>query len=444
MDVPAHIEQLLGALRAGGFVACPVGGCVRDSLLGRSPSDWDLCTDARPEQVKGCVSPRWRTADTGVAHGTVTVLTGGGPVEVTTFRVEGGYSDHRRPDGVRFVTSLEADLARRDFTVNAMALDGQELVDPFGGRQDLEKGLIRCVGEPAARFEEDALRILRALRFAACLDFSIEPATLAAAHAAAPTLRRVSAERVFAELDKLLAGPGAGRVLAASGDILAQVIPAIRPCLGFDLHTPRHDRDLWEHTARAVALAPPWRNVRWALLLHDLAKPACFVRDGEGFGHAPGHAARGAVLARQILTDLRAPGRLVRAVEPLVRWHDTSLPQDTPGARRWLGRWGWPTLEEMIAVKRADLQAHAADPAIRRRMEEADRFEQLAREAHDRGDCVSLEQLAVDGGDLMRAGVCRAGPRLGRLLGAALNEVMEGRLENDPAALLAWAKAQKN
>lgn len=444
MEVPVHVQELLDALRAGGFTACPVGGCVRDSLLGRVPGDWDLCTSARPEQVKQRLSGRWRTVDTGVAHGTVTVLTAGGPVEVTTFRVEDGYSDHRRPDGVRFVASLEEDLARRDFTVNAMALDEGGIVDPFGGRADLEARVIRCVGEPAARFEEDALRILRALRFAACLDFSIEPATLAAARAAAPTLCRVSAERVFAELDKLLRGAGAGRVLAESGDILAQVIPAIGPCLGFDLHTPRHDRDLWAHIARAVGLAPARRNVRWALLLHDLAKPACFALDARGVGHAPGHAARGAALARQILADLKAPGRLARAVEPLVRWHDTPMPQDLPGARRWLGRWGWPTLEEMVAVKRADLRAHAATAVIRRRLEEADRFERLAGEAHRRGDCVSLEQLAVNGSDLMRAGVCKAGPRLGRLLGAALNEVIEGRLENDPETLLAWAKTQKN
>ena len=314
MEVPAHVQQLLAALRAGGFVACPVGGCVRDSLLGRVPGDWDVCTSARPEQVKACAAPRWRTADTGIAHGTVTVLTAGGPVEVTTFRVEGGYSDHRRPDGVRFVADLKEDLARRDFTVNAMALDEGGIVDPFGGRADLQAKVIRCVGEPAARFEEDALRILRALRFAACLDFSVEPATLAAARAAAPTLCRVSAERVFTELDKLLLGPGAGRVLAECGDILARVIPAVGPCLEFDLRSPRHDRDLWDHITRAVALAPPRRNVRWALLLHDLAKPDCFVLDREGFGHAPGHAARGAALAKQVLADLKAPGRLVQGV----------------------------------------------------------------------------------------------------------------------------------
>ena len=443
MEVPAHVEQLLAALRAGGFVACPVGGCVRDSLLGRAPGDWDLCTSARPEQVKACAAPRWRALDTGIAHGTVTVLTGDGPVEVTTFRVEGGYSDHRRPDGVRFVADLEEDLARRDFTINAMALDEGGIVDPFGGRADLAAGFIRCVGEPARRFEEDALRILRALRFASCLDFSIEPATLAAARAAAPTLTRVSAERVFAELDKLLLGPGAGRVLAQCGDILAHAVPAIGPCLGFDLRSPRHELDLWGHIARAVGLAPPRRNVRWALLLHDLAKPGCFVLDGQGFGHAPGHAARGAVLAKEVLARLKAPGRLVQGVQPLVRWHDTPLPQDTPGVRRWLGRWGWPTLEDLIAVKRADLLAHADGPAIRRRLQETARFEKLARQAHRRGDCVRVDQLAVSGADLMNAGVCRAGPRMGRLLGAALNEVIEGRVENHPAALLAWARKQK-
>ena len=220
-------------------------------------------------------------------------------------------------------------------------------------------------------------------------------------------------------------------------------MPAIGPCLGFDLRSPRHELDLWGHIARAVGLAPPRRNVRWALLLHDLAKPDCFVLDGQGFGHAPGHAARGAVLAKEVLARLKAPGRLVQGVQPLVRWHDTPLPQDTPGVRRWLGRWGWPTLEDLIAVKRADLLAHADGPVIRRRLQETARFEKLARQAHRRGDCVRVDQLAVSGADLMNAGVCRAGPRMGRLLGAALNEVIEGRVENHPAALLAWARQQK-
>ena len=212
---------VLERLNAAGHRAVLVGGCVRDRLMGRTPHDYDAATSARPEQIREACAPM-RVVETGVRHGTVTVLSGGLPVEVTTFRVEGGYSDHRRPDGVRFVADLEEDLARRDFTINAMALDEGGIVDPFGGRADLSAGFIRCVGEPARRFEEDALRILRALRFASCLDFSIEPATLAAARAAAPTLTRVSAERVFAELDKLLLGPGAGRVLAQCGDILAR------------------------------------------------------------------------------------------------------------------------------------------------------------------------------------------------------------------------------
>ena len=444
MELPAHVTDLLRALRAAGFVACPVGGCVRDSLLGRLPQDWDVGTSALPDQVKACAAGRWPVADTGLVHGTVTVVVDGAPVEVTTFRAEQGYSDHRRPDRVRFVQSLEEDLARRDFTINAMALTEQGLVDPFGGREDLAAGVVRCVGEPARRFSEDALRILRALRFAACLDFAIEPATLAAARAAAPTLARVSAERKFAELDKLLAGPGAGRVLAGQGDILARVVPAIGPCLGFELYSPRHELDLWAHTARALALAPPVQAVRWALLLHDLAKPDCFVRDENGVGHAPGHAAQGAALAGTTLRGLKAPARLIRRVEALVRLHDTPLPQTLPGARRWLGRWGWPFLEQLLAVKRADLAAHADCEAIRRRLEEAGRFEVLARGALARGDCVTLDQMAVNGADLLAAGLCAPGPRLGRLLAAALDGVVEGRLPNEKEALLAWAARQKN
>lgn len=443
MELPRHVGCLLERLQAAGHEACPVGGCVRDSLLGRPPKDWDVCTNARPEQVKACAAGRWPTVDTGLAHGTVTVIVQGQPVEVTTWRTDEGYTDHRRPDRVRFVSSLEEDLARRDFTVNAMALRGQELADPFGGRTDLAAGIIRCVGEPERRFQEDALRILRALRFASELDFAIEPVTLAAARAAAPTLRRVSAERVFAELDRLLRGPGAGRVLAECGGILAAVIPPVEACLAFDLHTNRHDRDLWGHTAAAVGLAPPVAAVRWALLFHDMAKPDCFELDRHGAGHAPGHAERGARLAEETLRRLKAPGALVRKVPVLVRRHDTPLPQNLPGARRWLGRWGWPALEQLIAVRRADLDAHAPCGSIRRRRQETDRFEQLCEEIRLRGDCVSLAQLALRGDDLQRAGICRSGPRLGRLLRAALDEVVEGRLANDRAVLLKWAAGHK-
>ena len=335
VEPPAPALAAIARLRAAGFPAYLVGGCVRDTLLGRVPGDWDITTAALPEQVEAVFAGE-RIIETGLKHGTVTVLLDGLPLEITTFRTEAAYSDHRHPDAVAFTPSLTEDLARRDFTINAMAWtrentgDGLNagLQDPFGGQADLEKKLIRCVGDPHKRFEEDALRILRALRFASQLDFTIDPATAAAAHALRDTLALVSRERIAVELTKLLCGPAARRIIVEYWEILSVPLPELAPMAGLDQRNKHHCYDVLEHSAAAVEAVPPEKLLRWAALLHDVAKPACFTVDEAGRGHFYGHAKRGAPMAREIMTRLRFDKDTVNRVAQLVELHD--YPIDPP------------------------------------------------------------------------------------------------------------------
>ena len=275
--LPQAVRYVLERLEDAGFAAYAVGGCVRDTLLGRTPGDWDVTTAARPEQVLALFDGY--AIPTGLKHGTVTVRAGEMHIEVTTFRADGTYTDHRRPDQVFFSDRLEEDLCRRDLTVNAMAMDLRgHITDLYGGREDLEAGILRCVGEPERRFEEDALRILRTLRFAAVLGFSVEPRTDTALRVKAPLLRCIAAERILTEMDKLLCGSHVLPVLLNWPDVLAMFLPEIAPCVGFDQHNRHHIYDVWGHGAHAVAAVPAEVVLRWTMLLHDIGKPACFTR----------------------------------------------------------------------------------------------------------------------------------------------------------------------
>ncbi len=435
IELPPAPARILSALRRAGFAAYAVGGCVRDSLRGVTPHDWDICTAARPEQVKACLPGRY--LDAGLSHGTVTLLLSDGQYEITTFRADGAYSDGRRPDSVTYLQDVTGDLARRDFTINAMAYAPETgLVDPFGGRADLSAGRIRCVGAPRERFSEDALRILRALRFAAALKFSIDADTAAGMRACRALLTQISGERVRAELDGMLTGAGALCVLLGYPDVLGVCVPEILPCVGFDQHSPYHCYDVWEHTARAVAYAPPVLRVRLALLLHDLGKPARFTRGADGRGHFYGHPAESERIARAALRRLRYDGETLRRVCLLVRYHDADVFPTDVSARRWLSRLGAAQLSELIEVKRADAAAHAG---AERKLAHVAAFEARVNAALADGACVSLRQLAVDGSDMLALGI-PAGPEVGRALGALLSAVLEGTLPNERGALLAAAR----
>lgn len=443
--LPRDAAWLLQTLRGAGYSAYVVGGCVRDSLLGRQPGDWDLCTSARPEQMRALFQDR-QLILTGEKHGTVGVVLHGKPYEITTYRQDGDYHDHRHPDKVCFVEELAQDLARRDFTINAMAYaPGEGVIDLYGGRQDLKAGIVRCVGKPADRFAEDALRILRALRFAARLGFVLEPETAAAAQAASQTLQTVSAERLYAELDGILMAAGAGKVLAQYGGILAGAVPEIAPCMGCTQPGRWHCYDVWQHTAVAVEKLDPrgqdTRGVRvlcWATFLHDIAKPLCRSVGPDGAAHFRGHNQRGAGLARTILRRLKAPGYLIEGAVGLIAIHDAPLPADDAAILKSLNRYGAVFLRRLCALKYADLDAHAHTPEVALRREDVSVFERRMSELAKTG-CYTMHQLAVNGADLMQAGM-PAGPEVGHTLHALLLAVMEGRLPNERDALLDAAR----
>lgn len=437
LSLPAPVETALRRLRDAGFSAYIVGGCVRDALLGKTPSDYDITTSALPEET-ATVFAGERVIETGVRHGTVTVLLGGMPLEITAFRVDGAYSDGRHPDAVSFTRSLREDLARRDFTMNAIAYHPEEgLVDCFGGQADIAAGIIRCVGTPETRFKEDALRILRAVRFSSVLGFSVEAATAQAAHACRALLTQVSAERVAAELQKLLCGKHVRAVLLAYIDILGVPVPELLPMRSFAQHNIHHIYDVWEHTAAAVEAVPPEPVLRLAALLHDIGKPGCFTLDAQNVGHFYGHAARSEEITQTVLRRLRLDNATRARVALLVREHD-SLIEATPRAvRRALSRLTPPVFSQLLALKRADNLAQ--NPAYRSRQTEYDRLEALAGEILAQADCLTLRDLAVRGGDLLALGI-PAGPAVGAALNRLLDAVLSGAVPNERAALLAYLR----
>ncbi len=437
MTIPDQVKTALERLNAAGYETYVVGGAVRDLVRGSGPvRDWDLATAALPEQTEAEFRD-FPLIETGLKHGTVTVLLDGLPLEITTFRVDGAYTDHRRPDGVRFTGRLEEDLARRDFTINAMAWrPGHEMVDLFGGREDLRRGVIRCVGAPERRFREDALRILRALRFSSELCFAIENETAAALRSQRQLLGTVSPERVHNELTRLLCGPGAEEVLLEYGDVLAAPIPELAPMLGLQQHNPHHDRDVWVHTAAVVGAVPPRPVLRWAALLHDVGKPECFTADEKGTGHFYGHARRGAELADAVLSRLRFDTRSRGRIVELIRRHDGPIPPEERAVARLLSRMGPEGTEELIALHRADTLGQS--PLCRGRLADYDRAEELRRELLEREACFSLKDLAVNGRDLLAMGL--RGRAVGRGLDICLSAVLDGRVPNRREELLMLLK----
>ena len=435
MTIPSFVQETLRRLETAGYSAHCVGGCVRDALLGVPPHDWDITTSARPEAVTALFSGH--CIPTGLLHGTVTVLTPGGPLEVTTHRKDGAYLDNRRPSAVDFSASLEEDLARRDFTVNAMAVDLRgALTDPFGGQEDLSAGLLRCVGDPETRFREDGLRVIRGLRFAAQLGFSLEPETAAAVRRCRGLLKNMAAERLEAELTRLLCGRVPLPVLLAYPEVLGIILPELLPSVGFDQQTPYHCYTVWEHSVRALAAVPPEPVLRWTMLLHDLGKPASFSLDEGGQGHFYGHGEESRRLAAAALGRLKMAHQPRDAILELIRCHDYPLSPTPKLVRRALGRFGEETLRRLIAIQRADNLAQA--PAYRGRQTHLDQVEAALEGTLRDGQCFTLAQLAVNGRDLAALGL--EGPAIGAALRALLEDVVEGRSPNDRAVLLAAAK----
>ncbi len=437
ITIPQYALTVVEQLEKFGFEAYVVGGCVRDSLLGICPKDWDVCTNATPQEVLR-VFRRRPVIKTGLKHGTVTVMVDREPVEVTTFRIDGAYTDNRHPDAVTFVSRVEEDLARRDFTINAMAYNPTRgLVDAFDGRRDLAEGRIRCVGEPDERFNEDGLRIMRALRFAARFDFGIESETAFSIRRNRHLLENVSVERIYKELKGMLVGKGAQSMLLAFPDVMAVIIPELAPTFGFEQRNPHHRYDVWTHTAHAVQAAPASEPLRLAMLLHDIGKPACHSIGEDGTAHFYHHPERSAELAESILTRLKSDNATLRRVVTLVREHDNDFPTTRAGMRRCIGRLGPDIVEQLFDIKRAD---HAAQSDYRAHEKAAELraaallIDELMSEEH----AFTIRDLHIDGRALMAMGI-PAGPEVGRILKTLLSEVQEDKLPNTADSLAARA-----
>lgn len=440
MDLPEQVRRALVRLENAGYEAFVVGGAVRDYVRGADTgTDWDITTSALPEETETVFSG-YRVIETGMKHGTVTVLLDGEPLEITTYRVDGGYSDHRHPDEVRFTRSLREDLRRRDFTMNAMAYSTRTgVVDPFGGQADLAAGVVRCVGEPDRRFQEDALRILRALRFASALGMGIHPDTARAARDNRTLLALVAAERVRVELTKLLCGADAERVLLEFPDILSVPLPEIGAMVGFDQHNPHHDRDIWAHTAAVTAAIPARPMLRWAALLHDVGKPPCFSLAEDGVGHFYGHAAESARMADGILRRLRFDTDSREEIVRLIRYHDLPIQPERKPVKRLMNKLGPDTVRRLIELHKADTRGQSAICAGR--IAEYNAVAAVLDEILNEKECFSLRDLAVNGTDMMSLGL--TGRDIGRALNACLTAVMEEKLPNERGALLEYAEQVK-
>ena len=437
MKIPEYVLACLNRLEEAGFAAYIVGGCVRDNLLGLEPNDYDLCTNALPDQTEAIFSDH-KLVLAGKKHGTVGVITEGGVVEITTFRTEGNYTDNRHPEWVEFVPNIEDDLARRDFTVNAMAYSPTRgLADPFGGQEDLKNKILRAVGDAEQRFREDSLRILRGARFAAKYQLVPERKTLEAMISLRGLMENLARERVFEELCKLLLSATAEDLLRFA-PLIAQVIPELESQIGFDQRNRHHAYDLFTHTAHVTALTPKELPLRWAGLLHDVGKVPSFFMDEEGHGHFYGHAKISAPMADTILRRLKAPTALREEVVRLCELHMTLIQPEKKIVRRWLGKLGPDLMEKLLTFQEADMLGKGIPEG-----DELDQFPKLRNliaEIQADNACFSLKDLAVRGGDLMAIGY--TGKEIGARLNRLLELVMEETLPNEKEALLTWAKEE--
>ncbi len=443
INMPGGAKYIINTLEQAGYEAYIVGGCVRDAVLGKQPDDWDITTNARPEQIKALFK---KTVDTGIKHGTVTVLTDrrrdpdNYAFEVTTYRVDGVYEDHRRPKEVTFSADLKEDLKRRDFTINAMAYsDKRGLVDIFGGQRDLADHVIRCVGNPDERFDEDALRILRAVRFSAKLNFNIEEKTGQAISAHAQELKHISAERIREELTKLLISDHPEKIRDAYAyGLTAVFLPEFDLCMKTEQNNPYHCYTVGEHIIKALENVPPAVHLRYAALLHDIEKPNTKTTDEKGIDHFAGHAQKGVETSSHILKRLKFDNDTIDIVKKLVKYHDIGLewgpaPKEAR-VREFLSVFGPEHSEDLFLLIRGDM-AGQSDYKLEERKQAVDLREEMVRTIIDRGDCLTIKDLAVNGKDLMNEGV-PAGPKLGEALKKLLAAVLKHPEYNKRETLL--------
>lgn len=437
IKLPKDVKYIIDKLQEAGYEAYAVGGCVRDTILGRCPDDWDITTSAKPLQIKELFKS---TIDTGIQHGTVTVMRSHIGYEVTTYRVDGEYEDNRHPKEVQFTTSLIEDLKRRDFTINAMAYNETEgLVDEFGGMDDLNAGIVRCVGEPVDRFSEDALRIMRAVRFSAQLGFSIDPETKEAAKKLHKNLESISAERINVELTKLLVSDHPDYILDAYDmGIMDVVLPEFSHCMVTEQNNPHHCYTVGEHIIKSMQAVDNDKVLRYTMLLHDIAKPCYKTTDANGIDHFHGHAKNGASMAHSIMRRLRFDNDTLYKVEKLVLNHDRDIETTRSAVRRAISQVGVDLFPLLLQVKQADLKAQSEYKQLEKQ-EKLGKVWSLYYEITNANECVTLAQLKMNGHLLIEMGIA-PGPRIGLILHELLDIVLDNPKYNDKKYLQDYVK----
>lgn len=437
--MPETVSIAIDKLEAAGFEAFTVGGCVRDIQFNRTPSDWDITTNALPKQTAE-VFKDFRIVPTGIKHGTVTVIIDGMPLEITTYRTDGEYTDNRHPKSVSFTGDLTEDLSRRDFTINAMAYSEKcGLVDKFGGSTDIRSRLIRTVGDPDRRFTEDALRMMRALRFASVLDFEIEENTKKSILKNRELLKNISSERISDELIKFLCGEGkrVTELLIEFRDVIAVVIPELKPCFDFDQKNKHHAYDVYTHMAYSVGYSKPDPEVRFSLLLHDIGKPSCFFTDENGVGHFYGHGEKGAQTVEKIVKRLKLSSQFQNDAVTLVRYHDYPVTPDKKTVKRRLNKFGPRMLGKIMLVKEGDSLAHSTGYA--KPLDEIRAVCVSIDEVLSEEECFSLKKLNISGRDLLGIGFT-AGPEIGKVLNSLLEKVIDESVPNEHESLMKLAE----
>ncbi len=438
IKIPPQVNRAIEILQNNGHTAYVVGGAVRDALMGKSPDDWDITTSALPEETLEAFA-EFRTIETGMKHGTVTVIVDGTSLEITTYRIETGYSDNRHPDKVDFTDRVEDDLSRRDFTVNAIAYSPSAgFADPFDGQKDIEKGIIRCVGEADKRFGEDALRILRALRFSSTLGFEIDSETSESIHRNYTLLKNISVERIFTELSKLLCGSDAGRILREYEDVIFFILPELEPMKNCTQSHERHIYDVWGHTVKSVENIEPLPELRFAMLFHDSGKPKCKSTDKNGVDHFYSHGKESKKIASEILTKLKTSTKFKNHVCNLVEYHDF-LPDKISRKtyKKYIGKLGIETVKQLFAVREADIKAQ--NPKFHKESLDGNKIGlKILEEIENEVPCFGINDLAIGGKELATLGI-EPSPEMGKILETLLDEVMEEKIKNTPQELITRA-----
>jgi len=435
--IPPYVMGCMTTLKTAGFEAYLVGGAVRDFLTGTNPVDFDLATDATPDQMLDVFSGR-KVVTSGIKHGTLTVIVNRKAVEITTFRIEGIYTDNRRPDSVTFSRSLEEDVLRRDFTINSLAMDSNgQVLDFTGGIDDIRSGIVRAVGDPDQRFSEDALRIMRALRFASVLCFSIENNTGKSLVKCRDLLRNIAIERVWHELSGLVCGKDVRRVMDEYFDVFALIIPEIIPMHHFEQHSPYHRYDVWQHTLRVMEGTPPVAVLRFAAMFHDIGKPSTFTLGPDGIGHFYGHENAGSTIAADVLIRLKCDSKTRVAVLDLVSLHCVPIDPDEKMIKRRLNQHGKSLVGQLLELKLADVSAQAETLAYRKDV--VRQTMKMTAEIIEKGECFSISDLAVNGNDLIGLGM-NPGKEVGDILVILLEKVIQKEISNEKDVLLAYAR----